>query len=579
MRIGSWHVLLRRRNVASAVTLLAMALLAASPPATASQGCASVYVPVSQQTQSATTTYNFGGPFSPGEVVVANFLSTAAATPLSVSIYANGMLVAQGSVAQPGDPLVVSYVVGPSVGMIVISFTASPGALFTANCQQSGGYGASAHGLGAHYSGQRVQAIITNSMGTSRQIDRLMDETPADGSTSGTGTAPGFTADEKRGLDVATGSVSTPRLGLGMSGNGSQSFGPPLGLRSTYDDDLTSPMRTRGPGSDTSHSGGFTIAGLNVVGADGNSVNFSTSLRDIARDAQQREDQRLAQDPAANAMGFTAARGRTLDRRTNPLDVWVEGRFMRLNDGRNGTDASGHSALIGTGVDYVFSRSLLAGVSLSFDSSGQRYSAQSTEARGIGWLVGPYSTIRLSEHLFWQSRAAWGRASNEVSPNLALTDSFGSTRWLALSKLTGRFQFGPWQLRPSAGVAYMEETAESYVSGTGANVASIKTRVGTASAGPEITYQYRLNANVLIEPRAGLDAIWTFARDVSIGGNSALIGGEAVGPEGVRGRAEIGVRAMIVGGTVLDLSGAYDGIGAGDYNTITGRAVVRMPLN
>lgn len=84
---------------------------------------------------------------------------------------------------------------------------------------------------------------------------------------------------------------------------------------------------------------------------------------------------------------------------------------------------------------------------------------------------------------------------------------------------------------------------------------------------------------MLIEPRAGIEAIWTFARDISVGGNSAIVGGEAIGPEGVRGRAELGLRTVIVGGTVIDLSGSYDGIGAGDYNTVTGRAVLRVPLN
>lgn len=434
----------------------------------------------------------------------------------------------------------------------------------------------------AKQSAARVQAIMTNQMGSSRQIDRLMDQ---GGSINSLTPGPAFTAREQRALDVATGAATAPRLGMGTglaSSLGGTPLGAQLGLRATTDDDLASPMRTRGPGgSDTARGGGMNIAGLALFGtSDGAAAyNFSTSLRDITRAAQQQEEQRLKDDPTAAAMGFTGARSGRLDKRANPLDVWVEGRFMRLNDGRNGADISGYSGLFGTGVDYVFNRALLAGVSLSYDVSGQKSSAQGTEARGTGWLVGPYATVRLSDNLFWQSRAAWGKAHNEVSPDATTTDSFGSTRWLASSKLTGRYQMSAWQLRPSVGVAYMEETSDGYTSANGSLVDSVKTRVGTASAGPEISYQYRLNPDVLIEPRAGIEAIWTFARDISVGGNSAIVGGDAIGPEGVRGRAELGLRAMIVGGTVIDLSGAYDGIGAGDYNTITGRAVLRMPLN
>lgn len=526
---------------------------------------------------------------SAGDVVTI----TATVNELALEHYDSGQHVATATVGQPATYVVPSNLNGAKFNMWLSNSETSRGSWSCTHPQQqqpqaSNGTSSatSSQQIIAQQSGARVQAIVTNNMGSSRQIDRLMDLGTGGGGgagTSGGNLAPnsGFTADEKRALDVASNGATSSRLGLGMSDSRN---GPPLGaqlgLRATYDDDLTSPMRVRGPGgSDGSRGGGMNVGGLNLYGGDGGAFNFSTSLRDVTRAAQQQDEQRLKDDPSAAALGFTGARSRALDTRANPLDVWVEGRFLRLNDGRDGADLSGYSGLFGTGVDYVFNRNLLAGVSLSYDVSGQKSSAAGTEARGTGWLAGPYATVRLSPQVFWQSRAAWGRASTDVSPNLTVTDSFGSTRWLASTKLTGRYQMGPWQLRPSAGIAYMEETSDSYRSGTGANVDSIRTRVGTASAGPEISYQYRLSPSVLIEPRAGIEAIWSFARDISVGGNSAIVGSEAVGPGGVRGRAELGLRTMIVGGTVVDVSGAYDGIGAGDYNTVTGRAVVRVPLN
>lgn len=79
-----------------------------------------------------------------------------------------------------------------------------------------------------------------------------------------------------------------------------------------------------------------------------------------------------------------------------------------------------------------------------------------TEVNGLGWMVGPYATLRLTDNLlFWQARTAWGRSSNEVSPFLTYTDKFETDGWLVSSTLTGRWGIGPWVLRPSASVAYI----------------------------------------------------------------------------------------------------------------------------
>jgi hypothetical protein len=72
--------------------------------------------------------------------------------------------------------------------------------------------------------------------------------------------------------------------------------------------------------------------------------------------------------------------------------------------------------------------------------------------------------------------------------------------------------------------------------------------------------------------------IWNFAGETMASGFSQ-INGENAGPVGVRGRAELGLRAATTGGIVLDLSGSYDGIGSAGHNAVTGKAAVRVPLN
>ena len=94
------------------------------------------------------------------------------------------------------------------------------------------------------------------------------------------------------------------------------------------------------------------------------------------------------------------------------------------------------------GTDYVFNPSLLLGTFVQLDSTRQRSFSQQSDIFGNGRMTGPYATVRLSEHLFWQGRGAWGRSSNEVSPYMNYTDKFDSTRWLISSTLAGRWTHG-----------------------------------------------------------------------------------------------------------------------------------------
>jgi len=34
--------------------------------------------------------------------------------------------------------------------------------------------------------------------------------------------------------------------------------------------------------------------------------------------------------------------------------------------------------------------------------------ARATSVEGNGWMIGPYATVRLSNNLYFQTRAAWG---------------------------------------------------------------------------------------------------------------------------------------------------------------------------
>ena len=193
-------------------------------------------------------------------------------------------------------------------------------------------------------------------------------------------------------------------------------------------------------------------------------------------------------------------------------------------------------------------------------------------------MAGPYATVRLSDNVFWQSRAAWGTSSNSVSPFLTYTNNYDSERWLASSTLTGRWTNGAWSFKPSASVSYMEDVSNSYADTYGIIMPEVTSRLGQVKVGPEIGYTYHLGNGLVVEPHGGVQLIWNFAHDTSAAG-LGQIDGTPVGSSAVRGRAELGLRAVTERGVAIGISGSYDGIGAKGYEAISGTGTVRVPLN
>jgi outer membrane autotransporter protein len=260
--------------------------------------------------------------------------------------------------------------------------------------------------------------------------------------------------------------------------------------------------------------GGETIGGpLRITANTDGMMNFtfSTSLRDVVRFAADAE----AHKTGDAELGFVPRSRSAVATSFNPFDIWMEGKYSSFRDDHANNDLDGHFGLFTIGADYVFNRSLLFGALVQFDSMRQRSGQQASEISGTGWMMGPYATVRLTEHLFWQARAAWGASNNEVSPFLTYTDKFETDRWLASSKLAGRWDFGPWLLKPSISVAYMKDVAKSYTDTFGVVIPEVTTQLGQAKAGPDIAYRYMLNPDVLIEPHAGVQLIWNFAGDTT----------------------------------------------------------------
>lgn len=262
----------------------------------------------------------------------------------------------------------------------------------------------------------------------------------------------------------------------------------------------------------------------------------------------------------------------------SPFDIWFEGQFSRFNDDRHNSGIDGHFGLYTIGADYVVNPSLLVGVLIQFDTTSQTSKGDQTKVDGVGWMAGPYATMRLGENVFWQIRGAWGTSSNDVSPYQTYTDNFDTTRWLASTTLSGTWDYYDWSFRPTASVGYMQDTSNRYEDHFGAVIPEVRSRLGQAKFGPEIGYRFAGIDGAVIEPRAAIQAIWNFSGSTTAD-TLGTIDGVQAGPTGVRGRVELGLRSSTPSGLGIDISASYDGIGSDDYNDVAGRAAITLPMH
>jgi outer membrane autotransporter protein len=416
---------------------------------------------------------------------------------------------------------------------------------------------------------RRNDLIASNGPDASRQIERLGEAAKA-GRHSGkpvasmTGTSlpagPSQAANSRMNFGAALSAITSRTIDKGRPTGNSASYasetigGTPFG--STNEPD-SAPGRVPLPLRITGRTEGAITFG------------FSTSLQEFTRTARQIDTEKLkmaGSDTASPAPVYS------------PLDIWVSGTYVSFETSDAAVRQDGHFGMVSLGADYVLSPSVLLGIAVQYDDIVQDQSANARdEAEGRGWLAGPYATLRLSDGIYWQSRAAWGKSDNSITTSQGSVEEFDSERWLVSSTLSGRWNHGAWWFRPSASISYLEDQSESFVDALGISIPEVTTSLGQAKAGPEVGTEFSAGS-FIVQPRAGFNVIWNFADDASAPGVVALDGSPA-GVSDVRGSAEVGVRIVGPGAVSIDAQGTYDGIGSKDYEAVSGRASLRVPLN
>jgi hypothetical protein len=296
---------------------------------------------------------------------------------------------------------------------------------------------------------------------------------------------------------------------------------------------------------------------------NGDQISFATSLQ------QARQN-----NAATNLPSGLGAVSRRPPPAKSPFDIWAEGSVARFEDGNEASQREGHWGVLFVGADYRVSPHLLVGALASFDDAQQDLTGLASKARSTGWMVGPYATMRLTNNLFFQARAAWGKSTHELGFDGSPEDRFDADRWLVRGTLIGQWRWGSWQLRPRVSIGYIEELQETYLSSLGVVVPEQKVALGQVKGGPEVSYRHKLADGTVIEPSLLLEGVWNFTQDAGVGAIDDLAFGEDL-----RARIEAGVMVYMRGGLSVGAAISYDGIGTNDYQAIAGKARARMPLN
>jgi hypothetical protein len=240
---------------------------------------------------------------------------------------------------------------------------------------------------------------------------------------------------------------------------------------------------------------------------------------------------------------FDALAGNEKERR---FDIWFDSTFALFE--RAGSD--GHFSTGTIGADYLVTDALLVGAFVSVDQLTQLGLPFANEISGLGWLAGPYATVRLGDNLYLDMLAGGGFASNSIDTGLGAPDHFDSSRWLVNASLQGDWGNDTWRFAPRLGLSYFEETSEAYTDGNGFAIPSVTVGMGRFAAGPGLTHSATGEDGTRRDISVRLDAVQLFMPQST----------------SLSARAEAGIDWQTSNGLSFGASTSYSGLGSADHS-------------
>lgn len=351
------------------------------------------------------------------------------------------------------------------------------------------------------------------------------------------------------------------------------------GLLATHQPDRASITR-RLPGSlwggngETDNGTAGDATTVSGAGADGDNrtrLSFASSLSQIVR--SQAGATPSADGGEMMALGRTASPRRSAPAPAAGIDVWVEGHYSAYRDRPDAGRSNGRFGIVYVGADYLLTPAILIGTLVQFDWTEERGGLAGSSVDGRGYMAGPYASAKLSQHLFFDARIAWGTSDNTVNPFGVYADDFSTSRRLAEAKLTGNWRFGSVRVTPSLAYSFVEEKQGSYTDALGISIPSQAVSLSRLSFGPEIAYRISQADGVIWEPFVSVRGVWD---DTSSRGT---VGGFATGGDDAHAAVQAGVLARSPGGLSLRAAGSYDGLWSSTgFRDIGGQLWLSIPL-
>lgn len=264
------------------------------------------------------------------------------------------------------------------------------------------------------------------------------------------------------------------------------------------------------------------------------------------------------------------------------IATWVKATMATV-DSEDGSETD--QFFVHAGADYRMSDDVLIGVMGQYDHAKQARSAttldEGFEVSGKGFLVGPYTVVRLKDSLIFDGRLAWGRSNNDISPYNSYVDEFDTTRWLFKGQLTGQLKrqadTSGWLISPEVALIYYQEDVSDYVDSNGILISEQDIELGRLSFGPRFSHTLDLAGKESERERTLLSTfsvrgIWDFETP----GVADLTTGLIDSSDQFRARGQGGLTYTLGNGTQLSFEGFYDGIGAKDFNAYGGSIKIAM---
>jgi outer membrane autotransporter protein len=352
------------------------------------------------------------------------------------------------------------------------------------------------------------------------------------------------------------------------------------GLLATHQPDRASITR-RLPGSlwggngetDNGTAGGATTTSTSGRDDDNPTrLSFASSLTQIVR--SQASTTPNADGEGMMALGRTAKPPRSVPAPASGIDVWLEGHYSAYRDRPDAGRSNGRFGIVYVGADYLLTPAILIGALAQFDWTEERGSLAGSSVDGRGYMAGPYASAKLSQHLFFDARVAWGTSDNTVSPFGTYADDFSTGRRLAEAKLTGNWRFGNVRVTPSLSYSFVEEKQGSYTDALGISIPSQTVSLSRLSFGPEVAYRLSQVNGAIWEPFVSVRGVWD---DTSSRGT---VGGFATGGDDARAALQAGVLARSPGGLSLRAAGSYDGLWSSTgFRDVGGQLWLSIPLH